>query len=201
MGLARPRHDALTPLRPFRAPAGLLSLAALAAVLAGIAALPARLSAEGPAAEARVELELAGVLPVTTGPGEGACILVLREKGARTILPLLLPDTSAQALQADLGARRTPGMLGEALRALGARVREVEIGAAEETVRAAHVRLRQGGRLLQVDGRPSEAVALALAAGAPILVTRRLLTEAGLTPEELARARRKETRGEDAVRL
>jgi bifunctional DNase/RNase len=139
-------------------------VAVLSALLACLALPPARPAAGGPGAERQVELELAGVVPVG---GDGACILVLKEKGARTILPLLLPDTSAQALGADLKARRTPGMLGEALRALGARVREVEIGAAEETVSAARVRLRQGGRQLEVAGRPSEAVALALSAGAP----------------------------------
>ena len=166
-----------------------------AAALVGCLALPPSLRAADGGPDAAVELELAGLVPLG---GDGACILVLREKGASTILPLLLPATSAQALQADLRAKRTPGMLGEALRALGARVREVEIAAAEETVEAAHVRLRQGARQLDVTGKPSEAVALALSTGAPILIRRKLLTQAGVTPQELERAReRAPDEGED----
>jgi bifunctional DNase/RNase len=165
-------------------------------LIACLALSPAR-AAGGPDAE-EVELELAGVMAVG---GDGACLLVLREKGARTLLPLLLPGVNAQTLGADLRARRTPGMLGEALRALGARVRDVQIGAAVETVSAARVRLRQGARLLEVPSRPSEAVALAHSAGAPIRATRRLLAEAGLTPEEIERARRRGPRTGEPLRL
>jgi bifunctional DNase/RNase len=61
------------------------------------------------------------------------------------------------------------------------------------------VRLAQGGRSLELRGPPSESVALAISAKVPIVTTRRLLEEAGLTPEDLGRAHRKARRGEQRL--
>jgi uncharacterized protein len=160
----------------------LVSLLALAVA----AAQPAR------RAEPRVELEVAGVLPMPEG---GACVLVLREKGKETILPVLVTGPDARELGGKLEARRPTGLLAEAIAALGARVREVEIDAPEETGTSARVRLVQGGRDLELEARPSESVALAVAAGAPILTSRRVLDAGGLTGEDLARARTRRARG------
>jgi hypothetical protein len=158
-----------------------------AAVLAAAVALTG--TAAPPQAGARIELEVAGVLPMPEG---AASILVLREKGAKTLLPLLIPGGDVTG-RADVDGG---GLLGQTIEALGARVSEVEIDRAEETRTGARVRLAQGGRRLEVRARPSECVALALSAGVPILTTRRLLDQAGLTPEDLARAHAKVRPGE-----
>jgi hypothetical protein len=158
-----------------------------AAVLAAAVALTG--TAASPQAGARIELEVAGVLPMPEG---AASILVLREKGAKTLLPLLIPGGDVTG-RADVDGG---GLLGQTIEALGARVSEVEIDRAEETRTGARVRLAQGGRRLEVRARPSECVALALSAGVPILTTRRLLDQAGLTPEDLARAHAKVRPGE-----
>jgi uncharacterized protein len=142
----------------------------------------------------RVELEVLGLLPMTEG---ASSILVLREKGAKTIVPLLVPGGVARDLKRTLAARERKGtteqggVLADAIEKLGGRVREVEISEAEETPGAALIRLAQGGRQLEVLARPSESVALAVAAGAPILTTRKVVDESGLTPEDLAKARDK----------
>lgn len=141
---------------------------------------------------ARVELELAGILPL---PEEPAGILVLREKGKETLLPLLVPDGRVFTQRAS-----EDGLLGRAIVALGAQVSEVEIQVAEDSASGARVRLAQGGRRVELDAVPSESVALALAQGVPIVATRRLLDEEGLTPEDLARARGR-ARGRDMLRL
>jgi hypothetical protein len=172
-------------------PAGFLPLA----LLAGSVAVAANASREPDGDPgARVELELAGVLPL---PESAASILVLREKGADTILPLVVPALDAADPRPGRG---TDGLLGRAIEALGGRVAEVEIDRAEETRAGARVRLAQGGRKLELRARPSESVALAVAAGVPIVTRRRLLQESGLTPEELARAHAR-VRGGEAVRL
>jgi hypothetical protein len=163
--------------------AGIMALPA--AFVAGAVALTAAAAhPPGPAGSARVELEVAGVLPMPEGP---AAILVLREKGASTLLPLIIPG-------GDVGKDRDVhrgGLLGQAIEALGGRVSEVEIDRAEETRAGARVRLAQGARRVELRARPSESVALALAAGVPIVTTRRVLEEAGITPEDLARAHSK----------
>jgi len=169
-------------VRAFSAPGVLaLPVAAAASLLAvAVAASGAERGGE------RVELEVAGVVPVAE---DGACILVLREKGAATLLPLMLPGFDARRLGLDLEAHRAPGLVGEAILALGARVLEVEIAELEETSSAARVRLAQGARRVELSGKPSESIALARSAGAPIFTTRRVLDAAGLAPEELQRAR------------
>ena len=138
-------------------PAGMLAvpLVLLAGSLAPTAA-PAP-----PAGDERVELEVAGVLPMPEGT---AGILVLREKGKETLLPLMVPD--GRELAPDGPAEG--GLLGRAIAALGARVAEVEIEQTEEIASGARVHLTQGDKQVDVRGVPSESVALALAAKAPI---------------------------------
>jgi hypothetical protein len=150
-------------------------------------------AAARPRVRDRVELELAGVLPMPEG---SAGIVVLREKGKQTILPLVVPDGRPFAP----GHAREPGLLREAIEALGARVAEVELDAVEESSAGARVQLARGGERFELRAAPSESIALAVAAGVPILTTRRLLDEAGLTPEDLARIHAS-TRRNAAVRL
>jgi uncharacterized protein len=158
---------------------GMLALPLL--LLGGSVGLVAT-AARGPGHDgrARVELELVGVLPVPEGP---AGILVLREKGKQTILPLFVPD----------GRRFSPGagggsLLDRAIAALGGRVAEVEIERAEETSSGARVRLSQAGKPLELQAIPSESIALAVSARVPIVASRRLMDEEGLTPQDLAKA-------------
>ncbi len=158
------------------APAGFVAvpLAVLAAAAFGASA------AARAAAGQRVELELAGVLPMPEG---SAGIVVLREKGKETILPLVVPDGRRFAG----GSAVAGGLLGQAIEALGGRVSEVEIDAVDEPSAGARVRLRRGGQRIELRAAPSDSIALALVARAPIVTTRRLLDEAGLTPRDLAR--------------
>jgi uncharacterized protein len=150
---------------------------AIAVVLPAATAKPPRV-ARG---DGRVELEVAAVLPLPEGP---AGLVVLRDRATGTVLPLLVPDGEALGVGAP-PSRAPEGLLGRALEALGARVREVELDAAEETSAGARVRLAQGAREVDVPARPSESLALAVASGVPIFTTRQLLAKAGLTPEEL----------------
>jgi bifunctional DNase/RNase len=166
---------------PLRALPLIVLCAAL--VVGGTAARPSHDATE------RVELEVAGLLPM--GEGEAA-VLVLREKGTRNILPLVLP---AARVGEHGGELRGPGLLGQAIEALGGRVSEVEIDRAEESRTGARVRLAQGGRRLELRGAPSESVALALSAKVPIVTTRRVIDESGLTPDDLAKAHTRARRG------
>lgn len=171
--------------RSRRLAAGTLSTP-LAVAVSLVTFAAAAATAAQPSPDGSVQLEVAGVLPMPEGTSS---ILVLREKGARTLLPLIVPGADAEELGGRLGARRPPELLGEAIRALGAEVRQVEIAAAEETAGSARVRLAQGHRELELAGRTAESVVLAVAAGAPIVTTRRVLDERGLTPEDLDRAK------------
>jgi uncharacterized protein len=161
-----------------------LPLALAASLLTLVVGAAQTVPARAPAG--RVVLEVAGLLPMPEGESS---ILVLREKGARTILPVIVSGPAARELSRMLADRAPGGVLGDAIEKLGARVREVEIAEAEETPSGALIRLAQSGREIELPARPSESVALAVAARAPILTTRRLLDESGLTPEDLTKAR------------
>jgi hypothetical protein len=128
----------------------------------------------------RVELELAGVLPLPEGR---AGILVLREKGKDTLLPLLVPNGRGFAPGASGGS-----LLGRAIEALGGHVAEVEIERAEESSAAARVTLSQAGKRFDLRALPSESIALAVASGVPIVARRSLVDEEGVTAEDLAKA-------------
>ncbi len=157
-----------------------LALLLAAGVAAGAAAAAAHVGSRG-----RVELELAGVLPMPDG---SAGIAVLREKGTETILPIVVPDGKRLVR----GAGREPGgLLRQAIDALGGRVAEVEIEAVDEASAGARVRLSRGRQRIELRAAPSDSIALAVATGAPIVTSRRLLDEAGLTPDDLARLHEK----------
>jgi bifunctional DNase/RNase len=160
-----------------------------------LAILVAAAGSTAPSPDASVEVEVAAVLPMPEGP---AGLLVLRERRSGTLLPVLVPDGRAlSSAQKKQHALADAGLLGRTIEALGAQVQEVEIVRAEETPTATRVRLRQGAHDVEVAARPSESVSLAVAAGARIVTTRRLLDTEGLTPGELEEASRKAARGDD----
>ncbi len=138
--------------------------------------------------DGRAQLELAGVLQV--GDSE-ATLVILREKGSRTILPMLLPGEAGRALASEIESHHMPAMVGVTLRALGAHVQEIDLEGANDDVRGGHARVQQGQKVVDVAGRPPELVTLAVATGAPIYIDRKLLQAAGLTPEDIARAKRR----------
>jgi bifunctional DNase/RNase len=179
-------------------PPGLVSLPlALAAAVAALALAPdATPAARRGAPGDRVVLEVAGVLQMED---ESASVVVLREKDAQTILPIIVPSEAASALDVRRRAGRSAGgsLLGRTIAALGARVVEIELDAAEDAANGATVRLAQGRRALELHARPSESVPLAIAAGVPIVARRRLLDSEGLDRNDLERLRRRADGGHD----
>ena len=161
-------------------PATALSLSATLLLSAG---------SPDPARPERVELEVLGVVPLES---EGASLLVLREKHRDTMLPILVGRSEGAAIEVRL--RRSPSpqpgaadLLEHAISALGGEVLSIRLEPAREAIFQAHVTLAQGGRRYEVAGRPSDSIALAVSAHAPIFTTRDVLREAGVTKEDLER--------------
>lgn len=138
-----------------------------------------------------VEVEVLGIVPLAT---EGASLLVLKEKSGGTVLPIVVGRSEGVAI--DQHMRRAPSprplaaeLLEKTIGALGGRVLRVEIRSAQAALFRARVTLQQGDRRVELDARPSDSVALAVAAHAPIFATREVMEEAGLTPQDLERLR------------
>lgn len=161
-----------------------------AAALAGAALLagPARSNPHPPL----VEMELAGVFSLEDAH---AGVLVLKQRGGDVLLPIVVgsaeADVIAKRLRGDTPLRpRTHELLENAIGALGARVVRVEIRDASEALYRARVLLAQGTQRVELDARPSDSIALAVGAKAPIFAARDLVEGSGLTPEDLERLRR-----------
>lgn len=165
-----------------------LSLAA--AALAGAAVLtgPARSAPSSPL----VEMEVAGVFPLEDAH---AGVLVLKQKGGEVLLPIVVggseADVVSKRLRGEAPVRpRTHELLENAIGALGAKVLRVEIRDASEALYRARVMLAQGTQRVELEARPSDSIALAVGAKAPIFAAKELVEGAGLTPEDLERLRR-----------
>src|SRR5215472_3821188 len=112
-------------------------------------------------------------------PAQRKHIMVLAERGGERTLPIWIGPAEATALALTLESAETPRpftykLAASLVAAAGASVTEVRITRLDPPVFYALVLVRAGTRLEEVDARPSDAVNLALATGAPIKIDRRL---------------------------
>lgn len=99
-------------------------------------------------------------------------------------LSMVVSKSQAAAIQQGLTGRieRRPGthdLLKDVLRGYDIQVLRVKIYALKDNVYYANLYLRKGEKILQLDSRPSDAIATALRMEAPIYVKEELLREHG----------------------
>jgi bifunctional DNase/RNase len=148
--------------------------------------LPLLLSA-GPAPPALVRLEVKDVVPLKELK-QHAVVLVSTVDG--TVLPLFVDETAAVAIAFRLMGRPTPhplahDLLDRIVPSLGGRLTEVRIDGLEDHVYRSHVFIQQANRQLVIEARPSDAVAMALAAKVPVYTTRQVMAAGGITRAEI----------------
>jgi bifunctional DNase/RNase len=116
--------------------------------------------------------------PVSNSP-----IVVLKDENEKFFLPIWVGIFEANAIALQLENISTPrpmthdllrNMIGE----LDARVTRVVINDLRDSTFFAQIRLITGGKTLEVDARPSDAIALALRTEAPIFVAQSVLDQA-----------------------
>lgn len=143
----------------------------------------------------RIKVEVKGLMvdPVTNMP-----MVVLRssEREGDYVLPIWVGIFEANAMALELEHVSTPrpmthDLLRDVIAQLGARVSEVVITEFRDSTFYATVTLERSGERLEVDARPSDALALALRTAAPILVEEEVIEVArsydvgSLDPEKL----------------
>ncbi|MCX8051526.1 MAG: bifunctional nuclease family protein [Chlorobi bacterium] len=133
---------------------------------------------------AKVEVEILG-LSASTG-SNGAYALILKEVDGERRLPIVIGAPEAQAIAAELEDVRptrpmTHDLLKNIIEKAGGTVSEVCIVDLRESIFYAQITIE--GLDLQVDARPSDAIALAVRFKAPIYVMDTVLDEAGVVPE------------------
>ncbi|MBI4394866.1 MAG: bifunctional nuclease family protein [Candidatus Omnitrophica bacterium] len=113
-------------------------------------------------------------------------VIVLKEREGARFLPVVIGIAEVNAIKLKLSGIEPPrplthDLLLKAIRELGASLKEIHIDKLENnTFFAKLVLTRNGSGEVKVDARPSDSVALALRAGAPIYVAEEVLNEAGV---------------------
>ena len=116
--------------------------------------------------------------------GTSTPLLLLEEVGGQRVLPIFIGAPEAAAIAYALQGVKAPrpmshDLLGNVITELGAQLFSVEIVELRDNTFYANLRLVQSGREVTVSARPSDAVALALRVGAPILVSNSLMDDEG----------------------
>jgi len=132
-----------------------------------------------------VEVVIKGLTmdPITNMP-----IVVLRDVEGQRVLPIWVGPSEANAIALQIENVTTPrpmthDLLRLIITELQASVQRVVVTDLKENTFYALIYLQTGGGLVAVDARPSDAIALALRAKAPIFVDEEVLTSAR-SPED-----------------
>jgi bifunctional DNase/RNase len=118
-------------------------------------------------------------------------IVVLREPNVERYLPIWIGPYEAEEItialqEVEVSRPRTHDLLKSVIHELNARLLRLEIIALREDVFYGELVIEANNRVVNIDCRPSDGLALAVRAHVPILVAREVLDSAGITPEEEA---------------
>jgi len=114
--------------------------------------------------------------------------IYLREKeGDRRVFPIVIGRFEARAIERGVRSQAAPrpmthDLLATVVEAAGGRLVRVEITELKEGTFFAVLHLEREGGNVEVDARPSDAIALAVRARAPIFVAEEVLREAAEVP-------------------
>lgn len=144
--------------------------------------------------EAAIEMFVGGLVmdPATQAP-----IVVLKDETGSVTLPIWIGITEATSIasaikQISMARPLTHDLFYDLLLQLGITVQRIVITELKESTYFAELILGQGDRIIVLDARPSDAIAMALRASAPIYVTQQVLEQArvafasqgGVTPPQ-----------------
>ena len=167
-------------------PAGGAGGLALALLL--FAAAPAAAQAPTPPAGPPGKTYVMEVMGLARDQASGQPMVILRAKDDRRELSMFIDDAQAAGIALPLQGRQLPrpythDLMLTMLRALNATLVQVVITDLRDNTYFAALHLRVQGRDLELDSRPSDALALALRANAPILAEERVFQRPAPAPE------------------
>ena len=133
-----------------------------------------------------VEMKITGLMidPVSNMP-----IIILKNQGGDAVLPIWVGIFEANAIAMQMENIESPrpmthDLLKNVIEGLQARIRGIEITDLRDNTFFAVIRLDSAGEALEIDSRPSDAMALALRAGAPIFVRKTVLEKSSSAENE-----------------
>jgi len=146
------------------------------------------------ASEEKDDLEVT-VKGVDLNPTGGSSMVVLVDLNDETALPIMIGFPEARAIGLKINDIKTirpmtHDLMNTILGRLKAKLVRVVINKVEGDIIYAILYLRLKGSEIQIDSRPSDAIALALRAGAPIFVAKEVVKAVGVEFGESARENR-----------
>ncbi len=141
---------------------------------------------------------------ITLDPESNSPILILKEMDGERTLPIWIGLLEATAIATEMEKIEfvrpmTHDLSVNLLTALDAQIPKVEVSALKDNTYYALITLKQGDKIVQVDARPSDAVAIALRADAAIFVDEMVLkktqptTKINLSREDITNEKKKWT--------
>ena len=119
---------------------------------------------------------------------EGLAVVLSDAEDQNVVVPIFIGGT--EALSIELRMRHEPpkrplthDLLDAMLREMRAELVKVHVDNIQDGVFYGRVFLKHGGRAIEINARPSDAIALAIGAGVPIFVAKSVLDEAGIYRE------------------
>jgi uncharacterized protein len=143
-----------------------------------------------------IEMELIGVRVQV--PSNAPIVLLRETEGRRRILPIFIGGPEAHAIDLALSGTPTPRPMTHDLfqltiEALGARLEQIVVTELKDRTFFAELHLRQAdGEVTTISARPSDAIALAVRTGSPILAEESVIDEAGVEEDDVERPEEEE---------
>jgi bifunctional DNase/RNase len=116
-------------------------------------------------------------------------LVVLKQIGSERYLPIWVGPYEAEAItvalqEVDMIRPLTHDLLKNVFGAFNARIKRIEIVKLQNEIFYGSIVAEVDGREIDVDSRPSDAIALSVRAHVPILVHHTVMEEAGIIPEQ-----------------
>ncbi len=115
-------------------------------------------------------------------------VVVLRQLNAERFIPIWVGPYEAEAItvalqEIEMVRPLTHDLLKNVFGTFNARIKRVEIVALREEIFFGNIVAEVNGREINIDSRPSDAIALAVRTHSPIYVHKSVMDEAGIVPE------------------
>src|SRR3989344_2010273 len=134
-------------------------------------------------------LSLKAVVSSELEKNTGQATIYLLEEETQTILPICVDSSSAESIilaqqNLILPRSRTHDLMKRLINCFGGKLNDVIIYDLEDDIFYAYLRLIRGTELVEIDARPSDAIAMALRYEVPILAKEDVLLRGGIKISE-----------------
>jgi len=115
-------------------------------------------------------------------------VIILKEIDAERYLPIWIGAYEAEAIalrlrNIEVARPLTHDLLKNAITEMGGKVSHITVSDLRNDTFYAHITVNLNGQQVEIDSRPSDAIALAVRANVPIFVEEDVMAEAGVVPE------------------